>query len=222
MICFFREKNFSFLFDSPLAPRRGFFFYLTLGVSKELDPLTGMTVNLLWVDQWIEEFIQGLPRSSALLSQNAALFSQASALHLNLSRAILKQAQIFFSARAFAEGAQVVSLALREERGGGLHWEASRPDDFAWTSSHYWESFHPETGGLQRLHLTWRTDDVEEPDFFAESLLLLKTSNLDSVAGIEQNGARLNQRLGHRLGPRTFLTSIRWEMKEKAYDVVFP
>ena len=56
---FFREIPLRIQFQAP-SERRGFLFRLSAGFSNDIDPESGMSVNLVDVDHWLSELQRSL------------------------------------------------------------------------------------------------------------------------------------------------------------------
>ena len=50
MLQLIRETPIRVVSEGTLSSRRGFLFYIAAGFSKEVDPLSGMSVDLVQVD----------------------------------------------------------------------------------------------------------------------------------------------------------------------------
>jgi hypothetical protein len=203
MLKFVRQKIFSYHFsDSQKASlsQRGFLFSLSAGFHKELNPLSGMTVNLPEVDAWLEEAVASVPGS----------FSPS---------ALAGYFRDFLSEKARVASARLVSLQLHEERQGSWSWEFES-DSFFYESSHFFECFHPEAPALCRLYFQWEQSAEEPVDLSRESLGILKASGLDSSVAIDETMNKLRHHLGDRRGKNSVLKRIRLESKDPHYVLV--
>lgn len=209
MLQFVRQTPIQIVFEKALSERRGFLFHLAAGFSKNVDPLSGMTVNLVVVDQWLRDLksdLEGTLFRTETESLNHGFAELMGVLRLNLAE------------RAETEKAKLASLTLREERGWSLSWNSSlSPEEMIVTRSHYIEQFAQDQFELIQLKFNWLRVAGCEADYGHEGFLLLKHSQVQSAEIFMQN---LKQFLGHTLTSGSFLKSIEVTHPEAKYSVV--
>jgi hypothetical protein len=139
MLQFVREIPIRIVFKKALLQKQGFLFRVAAGFSKKIDPLSGMSVNLVSVDRWLSELKNILESAE----QGADLVSVA---------------QKFLETQAQTEGAILQSLNFREERGGGFSWRHNMPlaaVDISHDSFH--DCYFQEGYGLYKMTITWNS-----------------------------------------------------------------
>ena len=200
-----RQKAFSYVITEPLPVRRGFYFKLAAGFQKEVEPHSGMTVNLTDVDSWLNSFIQKIPENGFAVSESHP-------------EQILLQAREFLQFCAHGRKAKLVSLSLSEERNWSLNWNESLPaGHFLFECSHFFESFHADCKPLLRIFFQWQVSSMKAYDYPYESLKLLKSCGLDSCASMEANIDKLADLCKAELGSTSFLQKIAIENKAGGY-----
>lgn len=179
MLKLVRQIPIRIVIQGALSSRRGFLFSMAAGFSKEIDPLTGMSVNLSEVDKWLSEAAKrfsGLLSVSDYESVNDGLTDWVYAI------------KSFLSEKALVEGAELVSLELREERGWAAAWHLSLPEPgLLFTYSHYLEVF-PDTGSfdLLKVHFSWLRHVGCIADCQYEGFKILKALNPQDVSLLQK------------------------------------
>lgn len=209
MIQVVRQKSFGYVISKPLPQRRGFYFHMSAGFYKDIDALTGMSINLVEVDQWLQQFVDSMlnrDSSSAPLSAQDLLF---------LARSYLEE-------RARKSNTILASLALKEERQWTVSWDRGMAEGCCtFESGHFFESFHADYLGLFKIFFKWQRHQAASTDLAFESLRLLKCSRMDSSAALSVNIEKLRTLIDFELpsGPR--LKGLRIVNKSQNYSVSF-
>lgn len=203
MLQFVRQTSIRIVIEeTPSGPRRGFLFKMAAGFQKEIDPQSGISVNLVSVDRWLQELKRGLESSSLSLQQKKDWRSY-----------VLQQAQDFLLKKANEEGAQLVSLQFHEERGGGFGWKAElKPDEYLIKLSQMIEVFQPhEDFDLVRVDFIWKCNQNQNVDLKKMGRKLVRHCSRKGaehfvealqrvVGGQFSDGARLSEIELHYLG----------------------
>lgn len=210
MLQFVREIPISIVLQTASSARRGFLFKVAAGFSKEINPLSGMSVNLVLVDQWLADLKKDLEQT--VFESESDSLSHAFAEVLAVSRLNL-------TGNAVEEDAELISLDFREERGWGFAWNhLQSPVEMMVKHSHYLEGFlvHPEEASLCRVEFVWlRTQDCET-DFAHEGFKILK--NL-SAKSFEELQTKLALHKGGELDSGSFLAEIHIHNLSKGYSL---
>jgi hypothetical protein len=200
-----RQTAFSYVISEPLPARRGFYFKLAAAFEKEVDALSGMTVNLMDIDEWLKGFIESIPANGFAVLENHA-------------EEILRQARGYLHSRAVIQNAQLISLCLSEERNWSLAWNKAMPaDQYLFECSHFFESIHVDCPALLQIFFQWQVSCLQDFDFSYESLKLLKSSGLSSMSSIEDNIQKLNYLFNTSLKTGGALKNIWVANKEYGY-----
>ncbi|UXR63164.1 hypothetical protein EZJ49_08750 [Bdellovibrio bacteriovorus] len=195
MLQFVREIPIRIILQKTPSSRRGFLFHLAAGFARQdgkIDPLSGMSVNLMLVDGWLAEL------------KTAAEQKDWSNLHdlVNSFRAEL-------IAKAASCDVQLHSLVLREERGLCLSWNLSdAPTGVRWTYAHYLELL--PVGGefeLVRVGLTWLRAESCDIDLQHEGFKIMKS--LQNASGLEDLLSKIGLSKGHLLESGSLLQDIQ-------------
>lgn len=109
MLIFHRQRRFIFS-----CCHQVYAFQLSTGFSKPVDVLTGMSVNLVEVDAWQEEFARRFDSDSTSKELSEAI------------RKLVEQAEDFFSQKALQTQAKLESFSFEEIRGWGFFWKPSQ------------------------------------------------------------------------------------------------
>ena len=161
---FFREIPLRIQFQAP-SERRGFLFRLSAGFSNDIDPESGMSVNLVDVDHWLSELQRSL---------QAKIFDLESDIHL--ASRLVYECRDFLRRLAEPSGVILSSLKLMEERSGVFSWDLHvREGFFNQECSYYLEFF--ENGhfvDLLQMRSRWLCPNTCQEDLFSEGLKLLK------------------------------------------------
>lgn len=168
MLQFVREIPLRIVLQGASSERRGFLFYVSAGFSKPLDPLSGMTVNLMHVDEWLQDLKSCLEKD-VLVSKTDHL-SHAFAELMAITRLNLTE-------KAEKEKATLISLQFREERSWSFSWDHKQsPEEMTFTYSHFLEAFpkFPEQFDLLKLDFSWKRIANSEMDFRHEGFKILK------------------------------------------------
>lgn len=201
MLQFVREIPLRIVLQGTPSSRRGFLFHLAAGFAPKsgtVDPLSGMSVNLMAVDAWLGELKKELEESvftSPTESLNHALAEVMAVTRLRLAEL------------AESENVMLGSLYFREERGWSYSWDLHQsPEEQRFTYSHYLE-FLPKTKPfrLLRFDLSWQRQHSCEADYQHEGFKLMKTLR---GATLEELLSQAAQFKGRVVGAGTRLTSV--------------
>ena len=199
MLQFVREIPISIVIEGASSARRGFLFHLAAGFSKDVNPLSGMTVNLMLVDQWLGDLKSALEQD-VFVSKSESL-SHAFAEILAVTRLnLIEQAE--------KEQATLMSLSFREERGWGFSWNNKlSPEQMLVRNSHFLEAFlqDRESFALLKAEFEWLRVANCESDFSHESFKIVKNLSVKSFAELSE---ALSTRKGQQLPSGSRLESV--------------
>lgn len=193
--------------DAPLEVKRGFLFQVAAGFNKNVDPESGMSVNLVLVDRWLLE-LQTLLESQEVLVDSVS----------DWRFAVLQQAQQFLSKNAGLENAQLVSLDFAEVRGSSFSWDHDLPERTYFAKfAEYVEFFAPaQKFDLVRLELVWRCSAHQISDLKKIGKKLIRRS---SQKGAEHFVESLQKTLGFTLSDESRLQKIEIHHLAEAYKL---
>ncbi|MBO9666607.1 MAG: hypothetical protein J7501_07310 [Bdellovibrio sp.] len=200
MLQFVREIQVSVLTQGASSSRRGFLFNVAAGFSKDINPLSGMTVNLMLVDQWLGELKSEL---------EADVFVSSSESLSHVFAEIMAVTRLNLIEQAEKENAQLTSLEFREERGWGFAWQHHQsPEEITVKHSHFLEAFvqDPKEFGLLKVEFEWLRKANCETDFAHEGFKILKGL---SAKNFEELCAFLEKSKGLKLPSGSFLANIK-------------
>ncbi|WP_255490320.1 hypothetical protein [Bdellovibrio sp. KM01] len=141
---------------------------MAAGFSKEINPLSGMSVNLVLVDQWLGDLKKDLEQT--VFQSKSESLSHAFAEIMAVTRLNLVE-------HAEKEKAQLISLDFREERGWGFSWNhLQSPEDLMIRHTHFLEGFlvDPSEASLCKVEFVWLRAPDCEVDFGHEGFKVLK------------------------------------------------
>lgn len=214
MLQFCREIPLRIIIQETPSSRRGFLFYLAVGfspISGRVDSLSGMSVDLLAVDRWLQTLKVEL--EALVLPSSPDTPNQVFADLLATGRSRLTE-------MAEKEGACPVSLRFREERGWGFYWHSSLPaNQQVFLSQHYLELFQRgEAAEVLKVETEWLRFLGCEMDYPYQGLKLLKMAAA-GVQDLETLLANLSNVKGRRLGSGTLLTSVRLHVLSAGFSL---
>jgi len=191
MLQFVRQIPLRIVTQGALSDRRGFLFYASVGFHKDVDPLSGMSVNLVKVNACLAKLKSDVEKE--VFSKDSEgwgpVFSQV------LLR--LRQDLVHFAEQ---EGAQLTSLLLLEERGLEILWDTQEErQNFLISHKEYLESYKDGKSCLLGVRLRWMRHGACHADYRDESLRILKTV---------KSSTRWLDLLGQQLESGTYLHSI--------------
>lgn len=199
MLQFVREVPVSIVIEGAPSVRRGFLFHLSAGFTKEINPMSGMTVNLMLVDQWLVQLQEALAKD-IFISKSDSL-SHAFAEILAVTRLnLIEQAE--------KEHATLVSLSFREERGWGFSWDSKMsPESMRVHYNQFLEAFiqEREKFALLKAEFSWLRVVDCKADLSHESFKVVK--NL-SASSLEELTQKLSFEKGKKLASGSHLESI--------------
>lgn len=177
MLQFVREIPLRIVMEGALSQRRGFLFYLAAGFHHEVDTLSGMSVNLMDVDEWLWGLKNDLEGS--LLQTPSESLNHAYAELMAIARLRLSE-------RAAEQGALLTSLVFREERGWSFSWESSlSPETLIFSHGQWVELISgADKFDLARVEFAWSRVQGCEEDFAHESLRVMKSLADKTVAEV--------------------------------------
>jgi len=212
MLQFVREVPIRIVIQGALSSRRGFLFHLAAGFSHDVDPLSGMSVNLMLIDEWLWKLKKNLEKDPFITdseSMNPAFSELMAVARLNLTE------------QAESVGAELRSLTFREERGWSFSWEADQsPEDMVFCYPQYLESLPKEDlFDLVRVGFRWVRVQGCNADYHHESFLLLKSLAVkESAVLLEQ----LEKWVGYKLPSGSFVQGVQVEYLGENYSVTLP
>ena len=200
MLQFVREIPIRILIQKASSERRGFLFYLAVGFSKEVNPLSGMTVNLMLVDEWLKELKEALESAPFISTHD----------NLNASFAeIMAITRLSLVEKAVQESATLISLEFREERSWSFSWNHQMPaEELSMKYNHFMEAF-PLTASefdLLKIEFKWRRQQNCEADFHHEDFKILKPLVPRDHGHLHR---LLKEKIGTKLASGSFLESIQ-------------
>ncbi|WP_413557587.1 hypothetical protein [Bdellovibrio sp. HCB209] len=210
MLQFVREIPISIVTQSASSARRGFLFKMAAGFSKEINPLSGMSVNLVLVDQWLGKLKTDLEQS-VFISKSESL-SHAFA-------EIMAVARLNLIEQSEKEGAELTSLEFREERGWGFFWQhLQSPEHLVIKHSHFVEGFLTDTdnAALLKVEFEWMREPDCEGDFAHEGFKILKVLKGKNLSELQ---AQLALHKGGELESGSSLSQIHIHNLSKGYSV---
>ncbi|WP_374030072.1 hypothetical protein [Bdellovibrio bacteriovorus] len=211
MLQFVREIPILIVIQGALSSRRGFLFHLAAGFTKEIDPLSGMSVNLMLVDEWLKDLKTDL---------EATLFESSSESVNHAFAEVMAVARLNLTEKAEKEGAQLASLRFREERGWSFSWSHEQsPEEMMFTYPHYIESLPKnEKFDLLRVNFEWHRVQGCEADYQHEGFLLLKKLAQKEASELQNS---LPSLLQTKLPSGSSLQNIELEYLGANYKVAF-
>ncbi|MEK2688258.1 hypothetical protein [Bdellovibrio sp. GT3] len=210
MLQFVREIPVSIVLQSASSARRGFLFKMAAGFSKPVNPMSGMTVNLMVVDEWLAKLKSDLEGS---------VFESKSD---SLSRAfaeVMAVARLNLIEQCESEEAQLISLSFGEERGWGFSWQhLQSPQVMTVSHAHFLEAFLQNAAdfGLLKVELNWNRVANCEADFSHEGFKLLKSLSARNLTELSQKLAPLKE---FRLSSGSFLQEIHIQNLSGQYSL---
>lgn len=165
MLQLVREVPIRIIVQTASLARRGFLFYCSVGVSKAVDSMTGMTVNLLDLDQWLHH-VQGKLEKTVWVSNSETVVPA------------LKQALVSARQQLVLEAAKqdalIASLEFREERlwSFGLNLK----NEWTYKSTHFLEAFltSEQDFDILKIEFHWKRGPDCETDLQHEAFKILK------------------------------------------------
>lgn len=213
---FVREIPIRIVIEASSA-RRGFLFHVAAGFFKDIEPLSGMSADLMLVDQWLMGLKKDLEQTLFITSSES--FNHSFAEILAVTRLNLME-------EAEREGTLLKSLLFREERGWSFSWDSSLPAGALIVShSLYLESFarsaaanDVEAFDLLKVTFNWSRKQGCEADFSHETLKLLKACQRHGSDKLHQ---KLQAVLGTTLPSGSFVKSIEINYLGEKYSLIF-
>lgn len=208
MLQFVREIPIRIVLEeTPSESRRGFLFRVAAGFEKKIDPESGMSVDLVSVDRWMQE-LKSMFESSILPVEQRSVW-RADVAH---------QAQVFLATRAQDENAHLASLQFEEERGGGFGWRADWGGNlYLSKSSEFIELFHPlGRFDLVRVEFFWKCSRNQTADLKKMGKKIVRHC---SRKGAGQFTESLQAVLGLTLPDRSQLHNIEIHYLAESYKI---
>lgn len=210
MLQFVREIPIRIVIQGALSARRGFLFHVAAGFSGEVDPLSGMSANLVLVDEWLWKLKKDLEKD---------IFQATSESFNHTFAEVMAIARLRLTENATAEGVHLASLTFREERGAMFAWDQGlSPDQMKFTSFQFIEAF-PKGGEFQLLRLGFQWQRVQgcEADYAHESFRILKSLSYSDAASLY---TKLTDFVGVKLDSGSSLFSVSVENLEDGSKVI--
>ncbi|GEM_PF-1585721 len=208
MLQFVREIPIRIVVKEALSEtRRGFLFRFAAGFEKAVDPHTGMSVNLVSVDRWLEEFKSKIEASELPIERSSSWRAY-----------VVQQAQAFLATKAKEESAHLASLEFQEERGSGFSWKAELTQGFYFIKlSEFVELFYPhEKFDLVRLDFIWMCPQDQAADLKKLGKKLVRHC---SRKGVEYFVECLQGVVGLTLPDQSVLSEIRIHFLAESYKL---
>ncbi|WP_246845950.1 hypothetical protein [Bdellovibrio sp. ZAP7] len=183
---------------------------MAAGFSKEINPLSGMSVNLVLVDQWLAELKKDLEQT--VFQSKSESLSHAFAEIMAVTRLNLIE-------HAEKEKAQLISLEFKEERGWGFAWNHDQsPENLLIKHTHFLEGFltDPSEASLCKVEFVWlRTPDCET-DFAHEGFKVLKVLAAKNFQDLQ---TKLSLHKGGELDSGSILVEIHIHNLSRAFSI---
>lgn len=202
MLQFVREVSIPILIQKASLEQRGFLFHISAGFSGDINPLTGMSANLVHIDHWLTDLKQKL-RSQIFYSESDNL-NEAFATIISLIQSELSQ-------RTHRDQVVLNSLVCREERGLSLVWDKSMPDaQIEILYLHFLEAFPQRFAEFEllKIEFCWRRPSSCHLDLQHEGFKILKSiqdTNLQKMSELRQV---LRQSLKYQLPSGSLIQGI--------------
>jgi hypothetical protein len=190
MLQFVREIPVSIKIQKTLSHRRGFLFYVAAGFAGDVDPESGMIVNLVIVDKWL----------SSLKAKLEEQVFETDEENLNsLFVDIYSQALQFLKDQSQKQ-ATLGSLRFREERGFGFSSHlvpVGSAKDIEFFSTQFMELVPPVgEAQLLKLQMSWQHAKACRADYAHENFKLLKPLTvMDAESLVTELGRIKNTKL---------------------------
>ncbi|XGC79681.1 hypothetical protein ACES2L_10110 [Bdellovibrio bacteriovorus] len=212
MLQFIREIPIRIVLQGALSNRRGFLFYLSAGFSGEVDPLSGMTVNLMAVDQWLAELKEDLEES---------LFISPTESLTHAFAEIMAVCRLNLVEKAEKEQVELISLTFREERAWSFSWNKNiSPEEMFFTYSHYLESLSTaERFDLLKIDFQWLRVSGCEEDLQHEGFKILKSVSHKPAIELTQ---KLTENIEYLLESGSHLKAISVHYLGEGFSVTLP
>lgn len=210
MLQFVREIPIRIVIQGALSARRGFLFHVAAGFSGEVDPLSGMSVNLMLVDQWLWNLKKDLEND---------IFQATSESFNHTFAEIMAIVRLRLTEDATEQGVHLASLTFREERGATFSWNQEMPpEEMTFTSFQFIECLPKDKEfQLLRLGFQWRRVQGCEADYAYESFRILKSLSYGDATGLY---AKLADFVGVKLESGSSLLSVSVENLEDSSKVI--
>lgn len=212
MLQFVREIPIRIVIQGALSSRRGFLFHLAAGFSHEVDPLSGMSVNLMFVDEWLWKLKKDLEKDPFISSRESLNHAFAE---------IMAVARLNLTEKAAELGVKLSSLTFREERGWSFSWKSSQtPEEMTFQYKHYIESVPKDDAfDLLRVAFDWERVQGCEADYQHEGFLLLKPIAAKDSETLREE---LSKCIGHQLSTGSRVRNIEIEYLGENYKLTLP
>ena len=202
MLQFVREVSIPILIQKASLEQRGFLFHISAGFSGNINPFTGMSANLVHIDQWLAQLRQKL-QSQIFYSESDNL-NEAFAKIVGFIRSELSQ-------QALGDKVELTSLVCREERGLSLVWDKSLPEDqFDIKYFHFLEAFPQRLADfdLLKIEFCWRRQSLCHLDLQHEGFKILKSVQSANIQKMSDLRQVLRQSLKSQLSSGSLLQGI--------------
>lgn len=211
MLQFVREIPISIKIQKTLSHRRGFHFHVAAGITTEVKPLSGMTVNLPIIDTLLaalKEHLEAKTFEAPTESLNlvfAEIYNESAQFLKDQIKAVKDPTLAGESSGPI----QLSSLQFREERGFGFSSflvPLKSPGDLEFFYSHYLEVLPPAgSARLLKIQTYWQHKNNSQADYSHESFKLLKPlMAFEAEALISQ----LEPLKGHKIDSGSFVSRI--------------
>lgn len=212
MLQFVRQIPVQVFIQKALSSRQGFLFHISAGFCHDVDPLSGMSVNLKVVDEWLGELkarIEKSPFESSSSSLNDVLVQ------------LLTFSKIQLAKMAESSGARLVSLSFQEVRGMHLFWdEGLSGSKIYFKSRHYLETFTKDGRfDLVQVSITRPHLLGSDCDYHVEELRVLKRVSQGDVGNLTRE---LSVLLGHRYSSGAQVEQVSIEFLGAGYKLLLP
>jgi hypothetical protein len=174
MLQFVREIPISVTIQKTLSHRRGFLFHVAAGFAGNVDAESGMIVNLVYVDQWLQDLKAQL-EAQTFATESESLNEVFAAVHSEAAQFL--QTRV----RKFGQGLKLSQLTFREERGFGFSSylvPVNSPQDLEFFNTQYLELVPPASeeavSKLIKIKTHWQHHKGSPADYAHESFKLLK------------------------------------------------
>ncbi|WP_373997717.1 hypothetical protein [Bdellovibrio bacteriovorus] len=215
MLSFVREIPISLVIEGALSARRGFLFYVSAGFHAPINPLSGMSADLVLIDKWLGELKSHL-ESKAWIAETEILNPTWAS--------VLAESRNFLSQKADAAEVKLYSLNFREERHWSFSWDTTQTLLQArFSYAHYLESL-PLDGKFEllKLNFIWKHDSkngINQDDYRHEGFRLLKSASQKTSDDFFKE---VDSWVGKRLPSQSFLEQVKIEFLTSGHSLILP
>ncbi|KYG70192.1 hypothetical protein AZI85_13655 [Bdellovibrio bacteriovorus] len=188
---------------------------MSAGFQAPIDPLSGMSADLVLVDKWLGELKSHLESKTWMAETEILNPTWAS---------LLAESRNFLSQKADAAQVKLYSLNFREERHWSFSWDTTQTLLQArFSYAHYLESL-PLDGKFEllKINFIWKHDSkngINQDDYRHEGFKLLKSASQKTS---EDFFKEVDSWVGKRLPSQSFLEQVKIEFLTSGHSLILP